>query len=176
MAQNDELLQVWATGLFTDLGSPSNTSTSTISGYAVQPNTLGKVNSLLSTCFSGSGYTGAGTSNYQIGPYVDPAVLGVIGQLYLVSYYNNLAQASMGMGGNALPWTSLAEGDSRISRVNAANLGKEYREMSKTAYDQLWNLVSAYRSSEGGDLARSVAYYNPPIGLGNTTYNGGNGA
>lgn len=175
MAQNDELLFPWSTGLWQDLGMPTNVSVSTISGYAIQPSTLGKVNSLLSTYFSGSGYTGAGTTNYQIGPWVDPAVLGVIGQLYLVSYYNNLAMAAMGQGGNTLPWQLLREGDSTIGRVSAANIGKEYREMSKTAYEQLWNLVNAYRSDAGGGTARSISYYNPPLGY-NSYSNGGEGA
>ncbi len=153
---------------------PTNVAVSTISGYAIQPNTLGKVNSLLSTCFSGSGYTGAGTTNYQIGPYATPAVLGVIGQLYLVSYYNNLAQANLGAGGNAIPWVALAEGDSKIARVNAANIAQQYREMSKEAYVELWNLVNAFRNSDGGGIPRSVAYFNPPTyGYGN---NGGEGA
>ncbi len=173
MAQNDELLQVWATGLWTDLGGPPNISVSTISGYAVQPGTLGRLNSLVTACFTGSGYAGTGTSNYQIGPYADGAILGIIGQLYLVSYYNNLAMASMGQGATALPWTRLREGDSQIDRVNAANIGKEYREMSKTAYEQLWNLVNAYRGSEGGSIARSVDYYNPPVGPYNYGYSQG---
>jgi len=162
MAQNDELLQPWATGVWLDIGSPSNTSTSTISGYAVQPSTLGRLNSLVTACFSGSGYAGTGTTNYQIGPYVTNAELAIIGQLYLVSYYNNLAQANMGVGGSTIPWVRLREGDSLIDRVSAANLGKEYREMAKTAYEQLWSLVNAYRSSEGGSIPRSVMFFNPP--------------
>ncbi len=164
MPQNDELIQVWATGLWSDLGQPINVAVSTISGYAIQPNTLGKVNSYLDTCFSGSGYTGAGSTNYQIGPCISPAVLGVIGQLYLVSYYNNLAQAAMGLGGNALPWTQLREGDSSIARVNAALIGAQYRQMSKDAYEQLWNLVNAFRNAEGGGTPRAILYYNPPVG------------
>jgi hypothetical protein len=162
MAQNNELLQDWATGVWQDLGSPSNIAVTTISGYAVQPSTLGRLNDLIETCFSGSGYVGVGTANYQIGPWITNRELAIIGQLYLVSYYNNLAQANMGIGGNGIPWILLKEGDSTIGRVNAANLGNEYREMSKSAYEQLWNLVNAFRNSEGGSLARSVDYYNPP--------------
>lgn len=171
--ENNVFIGQWAMGVWTDLGSPSNTAVTTISGYAIQPSTLGKVNSLLSTCFSGSGYTGGATTNFQIGPYVDESVLGVIGQLYLVSYYSNLAQASMGIGGNGIPWTRLREGDSTIERANPANLGKEYREMSKDAYAQLWNLVNAYRSDAGGGIGRSVDYYNPTVGPYSYGYNVG---
>lgn len=158
MAQNDEVLQVWAQGVFSDMGSPANTSVSTISGYAVQPSTLGKLNNLAMTCFSGSGYAGTGTSSYQIGPYISNAELSLVAQMYLVSYYNNLAQASMGLGGNGIPWTRLRESDSSIERANPANLGKEYREMSRVAAEQLWALVSAYRGSQGGSVGRDVEY------------------
>lgn len=164
MAQNDELLQPWATGVWLDLGSPVNISVSTISGYAVQPATLGRLNDFIGTCFSGSGYTGAGSTNYQIGPSITSAELAIINQLYLVSYYNNLAQANMGVGGNNIPWLALAEGDSKIGRVNAANIGREYREMSKTAFGEMWNLINAYRgNAEGGNIPRSVAFLNPAL-------------
>ena len=152
------LLQIWATGQWVDLGQPTNVSVTTISGYAVQPGTLGKLNSLISTCFSGSGYTGAGTTNYQIGPWVTNTELAIIGQLYLVSYYKNLAQATMGVGGSTIPWSMLREGDSTIQRSSPVNIGKEYREMAKDANEQLNFLVSAYRGSNGGQVPRSVDY------------------
>lgn len=161
MAQNDELLQPWATGVWQDLDGPATVAVSTISGYAVQPNTLGRLNSLAGTCFSGSGYTGVGTTNYQIGPWVTNTELAIIGQMYLVSYYNNLVQATMGVGGTTIPWLAIAEGDSKIGRVNAASIGAQYREAAKDAYAQLWNLVNSYRTnSAGGSIPRSVDYLN----------------
>lgn len=171
MAQNDELLAPWASGLWLDLGSPTNTTTSTISGYAVQVSTLGKLNNLIGSCFSGSGYTGAGSTNFQIGPDIGNTELSIISQLYLVSYYNNLAQATMGIGGSTIPWTSLAEGDSRIGRANVASIAKEYREMSRVVNDQLNYLVNAYRTnSAGSNIPRSVDYFNPPPGLWGDSY------
>lgn len=157
MVQN-LLLQEWATGIWADLGGPTNTSTSTISGYAIQPSTLGRLNSLINTCFSGSGYTGAGTTNFQIGPGVSESELGIIGAMYLVSYYNNLAQATMGIGGSTIPWVQLREGDSTITRANAAYIGKEYRELSRDSTERLNFLVNAYRGSEGGNVGRTVDY------------------
>ncbi len=170
MAQADEIIQVWASGVFDDLGQPANTSTSTISGYAVQVSTLGKLNNLLTTCFSGSGYTGAGSSNYQIGPSVTNTELAIINQMYLVSYFANLAQATMGIGGNTIPWLNLSEGDSKIGRVNAASIGAQYMAASKEANVQLQYLANAYRNGSAG-VARSVDYLNPSYGV----YVGGNG-
>lgn len=151
-------IQIWASGIYDNLGQPANTSTSTISGYAIQPNTLGALNSLISTCFSGSGYTGGNSVNYQIGPDIGNTELNIIAQLYLVSYYKNLAQATMGIGGNTIPWSRIREGDSSIERSSPVSIGKEYRELSKDANEQLNFLVSAYRGSNGGNIGRSVDY------------------
>ncbi len=155
------LIGQWATGIWLDLFQPTNTSPSTISGYAIQPSTLGKLNNLVQGCFSGSGYTGAGTTNYQIGPYVTNSELAIIEAMYRVSYYNNLAQATMGIGGATTPWTTIREGDSSISRANGATLGREYREIAKEAAAQLNYLVNTYRSSQGGNIGRSVDYLSP---------------
>ncbi len=155
-----ELIGAWATGMWMDAGMPSAVASSTISGYAVQPNTLGRLSNLTSTCYVGSGFTGMGTTNYQATPPLQDPELAIIGQMFLVGYYNGLAFAAMGQGGDALPWTTLREEGSTISRVNAASLGKEYREMSKTANEQLNYLVNAYRSSVGGNIPRSVDFFN----------------
>ncbi len=174
MAQNDELLQVWAQGVFSDLGSPTNTSVSTISGYAVQPSTLGRLNDYLVTCFSGSGYTGAGSTNYQIGPFISPTELAVVNAMYLVSFYNNAAMATMGVGSNTIPWQNLKEGDSSITRVNAASIGAQYREMAKDAQTQLQYLANTYRSSSSS-IPRDVEYLNPSYCWGdnsNASYTG----
>ncbi len=159
------LIGVWATGVWQDLFSPTNLASTTISGYAIQPSTLGRLNDLIGTCYSGIGYTGAtggmGSINFDVSPDVGNTELAILGQMFLVSYYNNLAMVTMGQGGSTIPWTSIAEGDSRIARVNASSIGKEYREMSKTAYEQLNYLVNAFRNnSQGANVPRTVMYYN----------------
>lgn len=170
---NNILLGQWAVGVWTDLGQPSNTTATTISGYAIQPSTLGKLNDLIGACYSGSGYVGGNTMNFQIGPDISNTELGLIEKMFLVSYYNNLAQANMGIGGNSIPWTRLREGDSSIDRVNGANLGREYREMAKTANEQLYYMVNAYRNnSQGTNLGRSVDYPNLVYPMWNESYRG----
>lgn len=159
MLEGAPLIGSWSSGVWLDLGSPSNTSASTISGYAIQPSTLGRLNDLIGTCYYGSGYTGVGTMDYQAAPPLTNTELSLIGLMYQVSFYNTLAMATMGMGGNTIPWTMIAEGDSRIARANPANIGKEYREMSRTAAEQLNYLVCAYRANvQGSSTPRSVDY------------------
>ena len=154
-----DLIGIWSTGFWqNDLSAPTQLAASTISGYATQPSTLGRLNNLVSTCFSGSGYTGAGTTNYQASPPLTNTELVIIGTMFLVSYYNGLAFSTMGVGGSTIPWLNIAEGDSKIGRVNAASIGAQYKEMSKDAQNQLWQQANAYRSSNGGNLGRDVEY------------------
>jgi hypothetical protein len=154
------LIGGWASGVWLELGAPSTVAASTISGYAVQESTLGRLNSLIGTCFSGSGYLGTGTSNYQIGPFVTNTELALIGAMYTVSYYRNLAQAMMGATTAGIPWTTIKEEGSTIQRANGANIGEIYLKEAKTANDQLNYLVNAYRQgSQGGNMARSIDYY-----------------
>lgn len=170
---NNILLGQWAVGVWNDLGQPANVTATTISGYAIQPSTLGRLNDLIGSCYSGSGYTGGNTINFQIGPDISNTELGLIEKMYLVSYYNNLAQSTMGIGGSTIPWTRLREGDSSIDRANAANIGREYREMAKTANEQLYYMVNAYRSNSlGGNLGRSVDYPNIVYPTWTDTYRG----
>ncbi len=170
MCACNTLIGNWSVNVWEDLGSPPNVTPTTISGYAIQPNTLGRLNSLIMTCYQGSGYTGAamgmGSVNFDVSPDLTNTELAVIGAMYLVSYYNNLAQATMGVGACTIPWTQIKEGDSSITRAQPANIGKVYSEMSKEAQVQLRQLVNAYRGSAGGSISRSVDYFNPPVNLG----------
>lgn len=155
------LIGVWATGLWTSLGGPPNVSALTISGFAVQTNTIGTLNSYIGTCYHPSGYSGPGTVPYAVVPCLGPAELAIIGNMYLVSYYTNLATATMGYGGDSIPWTNLAEGDSKISRGNPAAIGLVYINQSKEAQKNLNYMVAAYIVEiQQGNIPRDVETYN----------------
>lgn len=161
---------LWSTGLWIDLGQPSNISSLTISGYAVAPNTLGRLNNFIGTCYSGSGYAGPGTYNFDTVPDLTDQELAIIGAMYSVGYYNSLVQAAMGAGSavaasaGGLPWAMIKEGDSQISRPNIAAIGATYANLAKEATAQLKYLTNVYiANSQGGNTPRSVLYLNPPI-------------
>lgn len=158
MASNT-LIGSWSTGLWQDLGAPSNLSALTLSGYAVQPNTLGTLNARLGTSYVGTGYMGTGTA-FDASPDLTNKELAIIEGLFLVGWYNQLAFANMGYGGSSIPWTRLREGDESIERANPVNVGKEYREMSKQAGNTLTSLVNAYLDNERGTSA-TVDFLNP---------------
>ena len=153
------LIGEWASGIWISLGSPSTLSALTLSGYASQPNTLGTLNARLGTCFLGSGLNGTGYA-YMAQPLLTSAELAIVEGLFLVSWYNQLAFATMGAGGTTIPWARLREGDSSIERSSPVNIGKEYREMAKDANQVLNYLVGAYLDNERG-TASSVDYLNP---------------
>lgn len=158
------LIGQWSSGIWETLGSPTSLSALTISGYATQVSTLGRLNSFIGMCYSGSGYAGTGTFNNDVVPDFTNTELAIIEQMYLGSYYSNLATATMGMDALSLPWTSLREGDSSIQRINGATVGKEYREMAKDANARLNYLVNSYLvNSQGAGMARQVSYLNPPL-------------
>ena len=159
MATGSALIGLWSSGLWSNLGSPPTLSALTISGYAVQPNTLGSINSRLGTAFVGTGVGGTGVA-FDADPSLTNRELAIIEGLFLISWYNQLACASMGAGGTSIPWQRIREGDESIERSSPVNIGKEYREMSREANLQLTYLTNAYLDNDRG-TSRSVDFLNP---------------
>ena len=159
MSTGSALIGIWATGVWSNLGTPTTLSALTISGYAVQPNTLGTLNSRLGTSFVGTGVGGTGAA-YDAVPPLENRELAIIEGIFLISWYNQLAFATMGAGNSSIPWSRIREGDESIERANPVNIGKEYREMSKEANLQLNYLIGAYLDNDRGTSA-SVDFLNP---------------
>jgi len=157
---SSDFIGLWSTGLWIDLGSPANLSALTISGYACQPNTIGRLNTYISTCYSGSGYTGAGSVNYDVTPQLFAAEMAIVGAMFVTSYYSSLSQATMGVGGSTIPWQSVREGDGVVTQVNAASIGKVYMDMSVEANRVLRQLVNQYvENVQNSNVPRDVSYY-----------------
>ncbi len=161
---SNNLIGLWALGVWENLGTPDCLNYLTISGYAIQPDTLGRLNIRIGTCYQPTGATGNGSYNYDVSPDLTNTELSIIGAMYEVSYFRHLAMSTMGQGGDNIPWTKIREADSSIERTNPVNIGKEYRESAKDANERLNYLVNAYiGSAQGGSSPRQVAYLNPPI-------------
>lgn len=147
---------LFATGLWEELGSPSDIAANTISGWVSQDQTLGKLNNLIGTCFSGVGYSGVGTWNYDVSPDLSNLEFGILDQMYRVTYYQRLIRNIAGAGGT-FPVQQMAEGDSKIQFVSAAELAKVYTDNLKNAQDQMKYLVNAYIKLDYAP--RSVDFY-----------------
>lgn len=167
MCASNTLIGIWATGIWTDLGSVSNISALTISGFAVQPNTLGQLSIKITECYSG---VGTGGYFYDASPDLTVNELALIEGMFLINWYNQLAFSTMGAGGSSIPWRRIREGDESIDRESAANIGEQYREMAKDAKAQLDLLTNAYNDGLRG-TSRSVDFLNPPYPYG---WGGGN--
>lgn len=156
------LIGIWANALWQDLGAPDCLNPLTISGYALQPNVLGTLNSRLQTCYQASGATGNGTVDFDVTPALTNSELSIIDSMYRISYYNNLAMSMMGQSADGIPFTTIREGDSSISRANPVNIGKEYREMAKDERANLTYLINAYiMTVQEAGVGRSVDFLNP---------------
>lgn len=70
----------------------------------------------------------------------------------------------MGQSAGDIPFTTIREGDSSITRANPVNIGKEYREMAKDERANLAYLINAYINvvQEGGS-PRSVDFLGPRV-------------
>ncbi len=155
---SNTLIGLFATGVWLNLGSPSSTSALAISGFVTQPYTLGTLNARIGTCFNSSGFMGTGVV-FDTTPDITYSELAIVDALFRVTYYAQLATATMGVGGSSVPAQQLREGDSVIQFANIANLGEQYRESVKDWNTNLSYIINAYLSQSSNAL--SVDFYNP---------------
>jgi hypothetical protein len=62
------------------------------------------------------------------------------------------------MNGGAIAYTTIQDGDSKITRVSTVDMARLYRDMHKELVGQLNALTYAYRQSDA--QARSINYLN----------------
>lgn len=172
---SSNLIGEWSSGYWQAIGSPSYVSALAISGYACTSSTLGQLNTFIGTCYNGSGFTGAPSFNYDVTPDITAQELALVGGLYAASYWDNLAQSTMGYGGDSIPWLAVAEGDTRATRVNAASIGATYMDRATQAQKDLRYMVNVYITQvAGGDTPRDVEYYTIWPATWSNSYIGGN--
>jgi hypothetical protein len=164
------LIGVWASGFWQELGSPANLSALTVSGYACSTNTIGKLNDTIGTCYYASGASGASGIigyNFDVAPDLGQEELAIIGAMYLVSYYNGLAQAAMGAGSfvvisnGGVPLQQIREGDSSVTWANVAAIGGNFAKMATEARKTLNYLCNNYINQiQQASVPRSINFLN----------------
>lgn len=141
-----------ATSIWNDLGQPSSISVSYIQSRLVSNSSLGQLNNLTQTCFSGiSG---------SITPALSPDEQAIYAALYVRDYYTT--KLSQVMNGYDTSFTRLTEGDSTIVRSSVSEMGKVYKDMQRQLNDQLQYLVSAYRTNPMQTRSVDFLSYAPP--------------
>jgi len=109
---------------------------------------LGKLNSLIGTCYSATYSTGqyGELVSYAINPEISFEELSIYVKIFELDLYNkqirNINQGNASYA--ASNWISLKEGNSSISKINKKDITKSYKLMVKNTKKELDGLVSSY--------------------------------
>jgi hypothetical protein len=149
---------IFAEGMYNDLGQPSGLTASAISGWAIQPNVLGKLNNLTNKCYYATGDTAMGISyKYDVYPALTEKEFGLLDPLYRINYYQNLVRSIAGANGVTKIVQSISEGDQKITFANMTEMAKVYNESIKEETKRLNYLANAYEDNQ--KIASTVDYY-----------------
>ena len=130
---------------------------------------LGRLNTLIDTCYSGSYMTGnyGEMTSYSITPEIGSEETAIYQKIFELDFYSkqarNTLKSAAGYGGG--DWTSLREGDSSITRANRNEVAKSYKSLANDAKDELDKMVQSYLKFRAtpqqvvGDDAIPATYY-----------------
>lgn len=138
-----------ASGVWQDLGNPSDISPTYISGWFTNESNIGKLNNHIYTCFSGS--------SGCITPSLGAEEQSIYCEIYKINYYNKRIIESLGAGG--IQWTELRDGDSTVRRANPTEASKAYIQMKKLSDENLTDLIASYKIKKAAP--RTIDYANP---------------
>lgn len=124
--------------IYTGIGAPSSLSVGYISGWLVSSGNLGDINNRLTTCFSLSGDA--------------PCIVGGFGApessiyelMFQTSYYLQQANSVLANGGN-VPWTSMKEADTSITREGTVARSKAYLNLYESTDGNLRVAVANWK-------------------------------
>lgn len=130
-----------SSGIYQDLGSPSNISVGYISGYLTSSGNLGDLNNKLSVRF---GWTGSSPCivSFDTNQPMDSDEQSIYALVFKDQFYQ---QASSNALAGTAQWTKLVEGDSSISRDGAAAISKAYQSMAEANLKRLRLAIQDYK-------------------------------
>jgi hypothetical protein len=109
---------------------------------------LGRLNSLIGTCFSGLYHTGVYGEmlNYEIAPEMGSEETAIYQKIFELDFYTkqarNTLRGAAGSGGG--DWITLREGDSSITRSNKNEVAKSYRGLANDTKEELNKMIQSY--------------------------------
>lgn len=139
-----------ATLIYSDLGSPSDISVSSIQTKLVSSGFLGKLNNKISTCYS--------IVSGDISPELGNEEQAIYSQMYKSEYYSR--KISSIFGGTDINWTTVKDGDSEITRSSQTEVGKLFKDLKRQSDEELGNLVASYRVN--ASPPSTIDYAPPP--------------
>jgi hypothetical protein len=143
------LLSGVASGIWQNIGEPSDLAVSTIYAKIASSGMLGQLDVAINGCHS---FDESGC----VTPPFSAEELGMYEQLYYIGYAfkkANQTQTSV----NSSSWTSIREADTSIQRVNPNTSTTNWLTMYSNAKRSFDDMVSTYRMNNS--LARSVNFY-----------------
>lgn len=144
-----------ASGIYEDLGNPSDISVASISSWI--KNNIGLVNNKIFTNYEITG------DLFIDNNCPDDEEKVLINEAYNTYYYGKLITSNLGAAG----FTTVQEVDSdgaKVKMVNKTELAKVYKDLKKQSQENFDNLVSIYRFNKGrpkavhGDDTESELY------------------
>jgi hypothetical protein len=109
---------------------------------------LGRLNTLIDTCYSGSYTTGeyGEMTDYVIAPEMGSEETSIYQKIFELDFYNKQARNTLkgAAGYNGGDWVSLKEGDSSITRANRNEVAKSYKSLAQDTKSELEKMVQSY--------------------------------
>lgn len=138
MSYTAEQILALSSGIYQGIGSPTSQSVGYVSGWLTDPTSLGDLNNRLNTSFSISGggiEGGFGDSEASI-----------YSAMYKMDYYEGQSRNVLVAGG--LQWTSLAEGDSKVTRANPVDMSKALLALHNESQSALYVAISNWKRGQ----------------------------
>jgi hypothetical protein len=109
---------------------------------------LGRLNTLIDTCYSGSYATGqyGEMTSYTITPEMGSEETAIYQKIFELDFYNKQARNTLkgAAGYSGGDWISLREGDSSITRVNRNEVAKNYKSLATDTRSEIDQMVQSY--------------------------------
>lgn len=128
-----------ASDIYTDIGSPTSLSVGFISGWLIDSGNLGDINNKLYTSFYLTGNAPVITDN--CGNF-GPEEAAIYELMYKNNFYQNQSLAVLAGGGSF--WTSLSEGDTKVSRTDVVKISAAYIALHEVVHKELRLAIADY--------------------------------
>ena len=139
-------IQALAIATHQGLNSPTSMSVGFISGVYSSSTFLGELNNRLSTNFSITGSCIAGGFG--------PSEAAIYSAMFEARWFKQESLRVLQGAGSAGSWTSLGDGDGRVTRESSTKLASEYRHLAKNLDEDLAVMTAQW--IRGHSLAVSV--------------------
>lgn len=125
--------------IYRDLGEPTDTSIPQISWYL--SNNLGKLNSLLNTCYT------IANCDANVGPEISEKDAAVYKELYLIKYYQKKILDNLGAAAAANSAISVESDGANIRFSDRNQIARNYITLKQNAESELKSLINSYKLS-----------------------------